>query len=51
MWELTDELNRLRTSYEQLEKDVCKNCEDRLGIPCLVAPRCEKLKGLKADEQ
>ena len=37
------ELNQMRLKGELEEaKHNCKNCRDRVGIPCLKAYRCEK---------
>ena len=45
---IADELDRMRTAGEAEEsKHDCKGCRDRIGIPCLRAKNCKKLKAEK----
>ena len=42
---IATELDRLRAAGEAEEaKHDCKNCCDRVGIPCLIAKSCKKYK-------
>lgn len=44
------ELHRMRAAGEAEEaKHDCEGCRDRVGIPCLIARSCKKMK--KAAEQ
>lgn len=38
------ELERKRNVYQSQEKEICKECEDRVGLPCLLVFDCDKLK-------
>ena len=40
------EVDRLRTRAEDAEgKRDCEGCRDRIGVPCLRAWKCERMKG------
>ena len=41
---LSFELEQKRKSYQSQEKEICKDCKDRAGLPCLFVFSCEKLK-------
>lgn len=42
---IESELNAMRLAGETEEtKHDCKGCSDRIGIPCLRAKSCKKLK-------
>ena len=41
---LSFELEQKRKSYQSQEKEICKDCKDRAGLPCLFVFGCEKLK-------
>ena len=44
------ELNALRVAGETEEaKHDCEGCRDRIGIPCLIAKSCKKIKGGLSD--
>lgn len=44
------ELNALRAAGEAEEaKHDCNGCRDRVGIPCLIAKSCKKIKGGLSD--
>ena len=38
------DLERKRNAYQSQEKEICKDCEDRVGLPCLFVFDCDKLK-------
>lgn len=38
------DLERKRKAYESQEKEICKDCKDRVGLPCLFVFSCDKLK-------
>lgn len=45
-YEYTKEVVARRIAAEkEEEKHDCKNCRNRVGIPCLRVFRCEKMKG------
>ena len=44
---LSFELEQKRKSYQSQEKEICKDCKDRAGLPCLFVFSCDKLKQAK----
>ena len=38
------DLERKRKAYQSQEKEICKDCKDRAGVPCLFVFDCDKLK-------
>ena len=47
---IESELNAMRSAGETEEaKHDCKGCRDRVGIPCLIAKSCKKIKGGLSD--
>ena len=38
------DIERKRNAYQSQEKEICKECEDRAGLPCLFVFDCDKLK-------
>lgn len=43
-YEYQTEIVARRLAYEAMEKECCYGCAERIGVPCLKAPKCEKLK-------
>ncbi len=41
---MSRDLEQKRKSYQSQEKEICKDCKDRAGLPCLFVFGCEKLK-------
>ena len=44
---ISQDLERKRNAYQSQEKEICKECEDRAGLPCLFVFDCDKLKQAK----
>ena len=44
---ISQDLERKRNAYQSQEKGICKDCEDRVGLPCLFMFGCDKLKQAK----
>ena len=45
------ELNRMRVAgFEEESKHDCEGCKERIGIPCLVAKSCKKLKNTETEK-
>ena len=38
------DLERKRNAYQSQEKEMCRDCKDRAGLPCLFVFSCDKLK-------
>lgn len=43
------DLERKRKAYQSQEKEICKDCEDRAGLPCLFVFDCDKLKQVNGE--
>ncbi len=41
------ELEQMRNTYQSQEREICKTCKERAGLPCLFVFSCELLKQVK----